>query len=418
MIEDLKKNIDNEISILKEISNYSRKAVKAKGNEKSLIDWAIKSLRTNLKTINNSIPELIRGVSAAKRLPSKSVGKTGLERVKVKSGTKDYEVTLRIEDREKFIKELNISEELLRKLKKKDLKKTEEKIEGFKKARGYLKLSNRFVGGMSSKFIKGGYFKDLKEDLLKANMDILFQTYVSMIIFTSIISIFAGIIAATLLMVLGLSWYSVIWLPAIFPLVAFVALYVYPSSEKKSIGGKIEQELPFAVIHMSAISGSGIEPTKIFEIIGLSNEYPFLKKEIRKIMNQINLYGYDLVTAVNNVSKSTPSKKFAELLAGLSSTITSGGSLTNFFEKRAESLLVIYRLEREKFTKVAETFMDIYISVVIATPMILLLLLVMISVSGIDIGFTAGQMGIMIIVLIGLINLVFLGILQTKQPIY
>ncbi len=169
---------------------------------------------------------------------------------------------------------------------------------------------------------------------------------------------------------------------------------------------------------MSAISGSGIEPSEIFKIIGLSKEYPFLRKEIRKILNQINLYGYDLVTSLNYVSKNTPSKKLSELLAGLSTTISSGGDLSDFFEKRAETLLVGYRVDREKFTKLAETFMDIYISVVIAAPMILMLLLVMIQVSNINLGFSSTQIGIFIMLIIAVLNVFFIGFLHIKQPTY
>ena len=38
---------------------------------------------------------------------------------------------------------------------------------------------------------------------------------------------------------------------------------------------------------MSAISGSGIEPSEIFRIIGLNREYPYLRKEIRKIVPEL-----------------------------------------------------------------------------------------------------------------------------------
>jgi flagellar protein FlaJ len=132
----------------------------------------------------------------------------------------------------------------------------------------------------------------------------------------------------------------------------------------------------------------------------------------------LNIYGYDLVTALNNVSKNTPSERLAELLNGLSTTIHSGGGLPEFFNQRSETLLATYRLDREKYTKTAETFMDIYISLVIATPIILILLLVMIGVSGIQIGFSPTQMSLMIILIIALVNISFLGVLHVKQPKY
>ena len=92
--------------------------------------------------------------------------------------------------------------------------------------------------------------------------------------------------------------------------------------------------------------------------------------------------------------------------------------MRTFFEKRAETLLLNYRIERENFTKVAETFMDLYISIVIATPMILLLLLVMISVSGIGVGLGVNQMTLLIIFIVAIVNIIFLWILSIRQPSY
>ena len=212
-----------------------------------------------------------------------------------------------------------------------------------------------------------------------------------------------------------LRFFWLIFLPA---LITFSAFYFYPYAERSSLSRKIDSELPFVVIHMGSISGSGIEPSQIFKIVGLSREYPSTRGEIRKLLNQINVYGYDLITALKNVARLNPSARFAEVLNGLSTTISSGGDLKTFFEKRAESLLLNYRLEREKFTKVAETFMDIYISVVIATPMILLLLLVMISVSGVQVGLNLGQMTLLIILVVAVVNILFLWVLSMRQPVY
>ena len=207
------------------------------------------------------------------------------------------------------------------------------------------------------------------------------------------------------------------WL-LIVPVFVGVGLYAYPSLEKSSLGKKIDQELPFAVIHMGAIAGSGISPNELFKIIGMSKDYPNLRKELRKVLNLINLYGYDLVTALSNASKTSPSTKLAELFSGLATTIHSGGELKEYFEKRGETLLLGYRLEREKYSKVAETFMDIYISVIIAAPMILMLLLIMISVSGISVGFSQFQLTLFIILILALLNILFLGFLHIRQPTY
>ena len=167
---------------------------------------------------------------------------------------------------------------------------------------------------------------------------------------------------------------------------------------------------------MSAISGSMLDPSKIFSIIIATKEYPHLEKEFIRLMNQINLYGYDLVTALKSTAYNSPSKRLSELLTGLATTIGSGGNLQDFFDKRSQTLLFDYRIDREKYAKSAETMMDIYISVVLAAPMIFMLLMMMMKISGLGISMAIGTITLMTILAVLLINLIFLSFLHLKQP--
>ena len=430
MISDLKKNIESEMALIKEINSAIISADSAIGNDKAMLEAMISSLVSKLKIINSAIPAIMQDVYPNVKLSGGLENTNKTERIE-NFDNPGMSVVLNKKDKDEFMKQHKLAKKLLRKIQKK-IDNQEDDVQ-FKGARGYIKQSNRFFLKRSQQLIEKGYFRDLGKDIKKANLDILFASYVAMILFSSVISVIVGVFIAIFLMFFDISisypfvmQYSggivsrlwVLLIPIIAPIATAAALYYYPSTERDSIEKRIDQELPFAVIHMSAISGSGIEPSEIFKIIGLSKEYPFLRKEIRKILNQINLYGYDLVTSLNYVSKNTPSKKLSELLAGLSTTISSGGDLSDFFEKRAETLLVGYRVDREKFTKLAETFMDIYISVVIAAPMILMLLLVMIQVSNINLGFSSTQIGIFIMLIIAILNVFFIGFLHIKQPTY
>lgn len=432
MIEELKQNIETEIEILREISNNMRRLDYANPSERKLLLTSTESLKSSLKLINNSIPKLLGDITGVKKLPMKDKN-TSLEKVEFQKNDLIVKATIESKDRERLLRELSISDNLVKKLKKRQYT-IEEKHEEFKSARGYLKISNKLFLDQAQNLIKKGYFKSLSSQLKKANIDILFASYIAMSLFTTLIAFFASIFILAFFLIFSLHISSpfltffdgnllsrfakIFWLIFVIPMGTFLVFYYYPSTEKDSLARKIDRELPFAVIHMSAISGSGIEPSAIFKIIGLNKEYPYLRKEIRKVLNQINLYGYDLVTSLNNVSKTTPSTKLAELYSGLSTTISSGGDMQNFFEKRAESLLIVYRLEREKYTKVAETFMDIYISVVIAAPMILMILLIMVFVLRINTGFSVNELTGLVIGIIALINAAFIGILHIKQPNY
>jgi flagellar protein FlaJ len=435
MIEELKQNIEMEIKMLRELLSYSQTVEFASDDEKILFEGSINSLKRRIKIINSSIPQMLKEISLSKKLPSDSekVSNTGLERIKLKTAGPEIDIVLNKKDREKFFRELSIGEQLIKKLKKRE-RKEKEKFEEFKSSRGYLKFANKLFLKLAQEHVSKGKFKDLSVEVRKANLDILFESYIALTYLSVFLSFIFSFIVAAFILFFDFSFIwpffslhsgnyllrigKVIWIPLLAPVLTFLGFYIYPTTEKKSIGNKINQELPFAVIHMSAVSGSGIEPSEIFKIVALSKEYPALRKEIRKVLNQINLYGYDLVTALNTASKTAPSEKLAELFSGLSTTITSGADLQEFFEKRAETLLLNYRLEREKYTKVIEIFLDIYISVVIAAPMIFLLLLVMMLVSGINIGITTFQITLLVTVGISLLNIFFIFLLYLRQPSY
>lgn len=62
--------------------------------------------------------------------------------------------------------------------------------------------------------------------------------------------------------------------------------------------------------------------------------------------------------------------------------------------------------------------MDLYITVVIAAPMILLLIFILLSVSELNVQISPGFITLILISMIALVNIIFLGVLHLKQPSY
>ncbi len=428
MIEQIKKNLDFEITMVRELNRFYEKYEDATPEEKKIYEQMMDSLARRIRIINESMPQLFDSVSLIKKLGSPEV--SSVTKVSIQN-----ELGILVSDRgkEEFMRELNINEKLLKKVKSRQIK-VEQKSNVAHVPNAYGKIANKFFLETSQRLVNRGALKSLRLDVRKSNINLLSTTYISMMFFSIVIAGIIGILTMTFfiffeinLLEVSLKIYSgsyltrllkLLWLPFVLPLIAGLLFYSYPGAEKKTLGNRIDQELPFAVIHMGSISGSGIDPVQIFKIVSMGNEYPFAGQEFKKILNQINLYGYDLSTALRNVSLSTPSVHLAELLNGISVTINSGGDISKFFEKRAESLLLDYRLEREKGIKSAETFMDLYISVVIATPMILLMLMVIIAVSKVQTGFNPGQLNTAIIGIVVIVNILFLTFLHMKQSAY
>ncbi len=326
----------------------------------------------------------------------------------------------------------DLEEETVKRLKRKKKQKEEEKKKKKKKDSSYYtKVSSKFFSKFSLTLLSKKSFLKIEDQLIKANLNYTPVGYVSIILMTTFLSLFvAGFLflfflffnfTATLPIIsratdpINVRFLKTFWILIVVPIATFTFMYFYPSFEKESASSKIDIELPFATINMAAIASSMMSPERIFTILILTGEYPALKKEFTKMINEINLYGYDLVSALKNTAKNSPSKELSELLNGLATTITSGGDLSEFFDERAQSLLFNYRITQERESRTAETFMDIYISILIAAPMILMLLLIIMKISGLGISMSFLSLSMIISLVVAVVNVIFLAFLQLKK---
>lgn len=401
MLEDLKKNIENEKRILRDLEIVNSHF---KESEKIFSDSAI-SLLEQLKILNNSVPNFLKNFSSDKNNEGKNISRFSY----VSPSTKEKSfVALEKKDKQDFLKKLRVSEKTISGLKKKSLIKGE-----IAKPSVVAGISNKLFRNFSERVVSK--FDGLSEDLRKANIHFLTSTYISIAIFVSLCCFILGGIVYGLLLFLGFSfWYF--WIALVLPVISLIGFYFYPALEKGSIEKNISYELPFATIHMAAIAGSDIEPTKIFKIIAMSQEYIHVGREMRKVINQVDIYGYDLVTALKNVSQNTSNRKLVDLFNGLATNISSGGDLKSYLEKKSENYLMDYKLERQRYSDLAGTFMDVYISVLIAAPLVLMMLFIVMNISGLGVWRDITSLTILSISIVILANILFLIFLQLKQP--
>lgn len=303
-------------------------------------------------------------------------------------------IKLNKKKREKYLKQLNIDEELLTDFVKRSKKKKEEEVRVYYqlyKSSSYGKISNKFFKKISIKLINKfpEFFDPLLKSLRMSGIKFLSKTYVSMILMTMLL---VFVISSTLISLFFTSSDIIIQIirGIILGLIATIAtgviFYIYPPSVAKQRETAIKNDLPFVVLHMSAVSGSGAKPISVFKTLLSTKEYPGLRNEIKKIVNYVHLFGYDLTTALKAVKRTTPSAKFRDLLDGLISTIESGGDLKNYLSAISEETLSEYRAERKKYVQVIATYSDIYTALLIAAPLLFFVTLAIIQTMGGTIG--------------------------------
>ena len=328
--------------------------------------------------------------------------------------------------KKKLMEELNIDEEELKRLYHSKEKKSliGEDFTVYVPSE-YGKVSNKLFGDFVDEAIikKGSLFKNLSDSVKISGMNVLSKTYVSMILFSTFLGAIAiGVLATSIsiLMNLGIALTIMVGLSSLIlaGILIFVTMYAYPASEAARKSKAINNDLPFAIIHMSAVAGSGARPLSIFRLLLNSEEYKGLESEIKKIVNYVNLFGYDLSTALKSVSLRTPSKRLRELLNGMGATIESGGSLKSYLNSVADNTMNTYRLERKKYVESLSTYSDLYTGILIAAPLLFMVALAIINIMG-------GKIGGMSVsslawggtfIVIPVVNVLFYLVLNITQP--
>jgi Flp pilus assembly protein TadB len=430
IFNNLNQNFVKEKQIAGEIGSLFAQLEKAKtANEKNFVTNHLNLLTNSLKQEITDFSSNLEKIGIPRQLAihktqpqvkQKIVPETPIKGPKKKKGI------LSLKKQRDFSE---LERKTLKRLQKKEGKVIKKKEQ---KPSSYVKFANQLFSEKAKEYIKKGTFRTVERGIVKSKMPFVPSSYISVLFLSILVSSLVGLFLfifflffsiGTALPIITLAkglflerLLRTFWLLFLIPLGTATFMYFYPSLEEKAAAMKINEELPFATIHMASISGSMIDPSKIFTIIIQTKEYPYLEKEFTKLLNEINIYGYDLITALKNIAYNSPSKKLTELLNGLATTISSGGNLPDFFTKRSETLLFDYKIEREKRIRSSETFMDVYISVVIAAPMILMLLLIMMKISGLGFALSTGTITLITVLGVLLINIFFLTFLKIKQP--
>lgn len=211
---------------------------------------------------------------------------------------------------------------------------------------------------------------------------------------TILVTVFSGIMTAligVLITVMGITLPVISFLPVwiliiisciLIPIGVFICFYYYPVLEAQGRRNKIEQELPFAITYMQALS-STITLYEIFRnVYEAADLYGEVSRECGLIVRDVELFGEDLLTAIENTIKITPSENFRELLNDLALVYRSGGNMRNFFNSKSESYREIARQQLDALLQFLEMIAEVYVTAFVAGPIAIMIMLVAQNLSG------------------------------------
>jgi len=231
-------------------------------------------------------------------------------------------------------------------------------------------------------------FKDMRTSYRKSGVKISFKAYVSFAILVSmVVSVsFLILIPSILFFILRLSLLSSLLFGVGGSLFAgaltIILFYVYPAYRANSLKRNLDDELPFTTGYMAILAGAGVPPDMIFRSLAEIDAPLAVSGEAKTIVRDVELFGYDILSALEAASERTPSAKFKELLEGFIAAVHSGGGLTKYLRDRSRQYMRLKRIALRRFSDTLSILAEFYVALLVAGPLILVVMLAVMAMLG------------------------------------
>lgn len=284
-------------------------------------------------------------------------------------------------------------------------------------------IAYQLLGDKTGRFLP--LFKDLDSNLQKSGLKINFKAYVSLTVFATIlVSISILALVPSLLFFI----FNIPVLPAIFfgvggSLFTFAfstfGFYVYPIYRADTVKRELEDELPFTTGYMAILTSAGVSPEKIFQSLSNLSVPLAVSAEAKDVVRDVNLFGSDIISALEAMSKRTPSERFREMIEGFISSIHSGGNLAAYLREKSRQYMKLKRLGLKKYSDTLSMLSEFYVALLLTGPLFLVIMLaVMAMLGGGNLGMLSPDLLLSLLTYMGipLGAIVFLIILDTVSP--
>jgi len=286
-----------------------------------------------------------------------------------------------------------------------------------------LSAAYQVMGDKTTRFIP--LFNDLDQTLQKSGLKINFRAYVSLTVLASILNtgVVAVIVPLLLIFVSNMPIGSALLFGfggALFTCAfSIIGFYMYPVYHADKHKRDLEDELPFTTGYMAILANAGVAPEKIFHSLANLNQPLAASTEAKEVIKSINLFGLDVISALEKTSSRIPSEEFRDTIEGIISTIHTGGNLGGFLRQKFRTAMKLKKLSLKKYSDSLSVLSEVYVALLLTGPLLLVIMVSVMSVlggGGIGILSADLQLSLMTYLLIPVCAVIFLIVLDSISP--
>ncbi len=247
-------------------------------------------------------------------------------------------------------------------------------------------LAYRLLGERTGRLLP--LFKDVDANLQRSGLKVSFKGYVSLAILTTLlVSLSVAVVVPLVSLVvlhlsptLGLLYTSGATLfTGAFSIIGF---YIYPIIKADGAKRSLEEGLPFTTGYLSILAGAGVPPAQMFRSLATIDASLAVCREAKNIVRDVELFGVDVISALESASKRTPSEKFKELLEGFIATMHSGGELNKYLSDRSAQHMRMKKIALRRLGDTLGVLAEFYVVLLVAGPLIMVVMLAVMAMLG------------------------------------
>ncbi len=231
-------------------------------------------------------------------------------------------------------------------------------------------------------------FKDVDTNLQRSGLKISFKGYVSLAILTTLLASVSACVIVPLISLLILHLSSMLTVLYTVGATLFagafsiIGFYLYPIIKADSAKRNLEDGLPFTTGYLSILAGAGVPPAQMFRSLARIDATLAICQEAKNIVRDVELFGVDIISALDSASKRAPSEKFKELLEGCIATMHSGGELSKYLSERSAQYMRLKRIALRRLGDTLGVLAEFYVVLLVAGPLIMVVMLAVMAMLG------------------------------------
>jgi flagellar protein FlaJ len=186
-----------------------------------------------------------------------------------------------------------------------------------------------------------------------------------------------------------------------YSLVFLAACLYYPVYRRHSRGWTITARLPYTLAYFAVLASSGLGFTEILRMVRELEENKEIRREVDLLLTDVELLGVDVLSALERAAARSPSAALSLFLSGLRDAYLTGGNLYSYTSFTTQRLLEMKRSELQRVTNTVAAISEMYVTLMVAAPLMFIVMLAIISMLGGTVGGLPANLLIAVLVMIG-----------------